>query len=95
MVFSNLCRIFQARNYYSFMTIGDKQMLMNKIRNAYQELTGHLTPVEPVPKVHASRPAANASEFVRTDLQARRQRRLRRLDRNTGHRVNGWVIRTW
>jgi hypothetical protein len=95
MVFSNLCRIFQARIYYSFMTIGDKKMLMNKIRNTYRELTGQLMPVEPVPKVHASRPAANASEFVRTDIQARRQRRLRRLDRSTVHRVNGWAIRTW
>jgi hypothetical protein len=70
-------------------------MLMNRIRNTYRELTGQLMPVEPITKVQASRPAANASKFVSTDTQARRQRRLRRLDRNLGHRVNGWAIRSW
>ena len=95
MLFSYLRHIFQASNYYSFMTKGDKQMLMNKIRNAYRELTGQLMPLEPVTRVNVSRTAANASEFVKTDTQARRQRRLRRLDRSMGHHVDGWAIRSW
>jgi len=77
------------------MTIGDKQMLMKRIRDTYREFTGQFMPVEAITTVAIQPSAANAGSFVRTDMQARRQRRQRRLERGSAHKVSGWTVRTW
>lgn len=70
-------------------------MLIEKIRDAYRELTGDIDRANPIVAVPARRPAANASSFDQSRKQARRLRRQRRLDRSTSHRIGGWAVRTW
>ena len=77
------------------MTKGDKQMLINSIRNAYREITGNIVLAEPVTTIPTHRPAANASNFAKTKLQARRHRRQRRMERAANRSINGWTVRTW
>jgi len=70
-------------------------MLMDRIRNTYREFTGQFVAVEPITTVATVRSAANSSSFVRTEMQARRQRRQRRLERGAAHNISGWAVRTW
>jgi len=70
-------------------------MLIDTIRDVYRELTGRITPVEPLVMVPMHRPAANAGNFTKSNMQARRLRRQRRLERFERRRINGWTVRTW
>ena len=74
-------------------------MLINKIRNTYRGMTGYIEPVAPVTMVPDHRPAANAGNIVKSDMQAemqaRRQRRQRSMARNTLRNVSGWTVQTW
>lgn len=77
------------------MIKGDKQMLIDTLRNAYREMAGRMVPVEPITTVHSHRPAANAGNIAKTDMQARRHRRQRRLERGGYSHVGGWTVRSW
>jgi hypothetical protein len=70
-------------------------MLIDTIRDAYREMTGQIVQAEPITTVHSHRPAANASNIVKTEMQARRHRRQRRLERSGPCNVGGWSVRTW
>jgi len=70
-------------------------MLIDRLRDAYREVTGRMVPAEPVATVPIHQSAANASNFVKTDMQARRQRRQRRMERVGRHNISGWTVRTW
>ena len=70
-------------------------MLIDTLRDAYREMAGRMVPAEPITAVHSHRPAANASNIARTDMQARRHRRQRRLERTGQYTVGGWTVRTW
>ena len=70
-------------------------MLIEKIRDAYRELSGSIEKAETITTVPARRPAANAADFERSGTQARRLRRQRRLGRAEYRRVSGWAVRTW
>lgn len=70
-------------------------MLMNRIRDTYRDIIAQFTAVESVVTVTTKGPAANASEFVSSDMQARRHRRQRRMERAGTHGVSGWTVRTW
>jgi hypothetical protein len=74
---------------------GDKQMLINYIKESYRELTGQVSPAQPVITVRAARPAANADRFEKDETQARRHRRQRRLARMGQNSVSGWTVRAW
>jgi hypothetical protein len=74
---------------------GDKQMLIDYLKESYRELTGQVIAARPVTKVSATRPAANADSFDKAEIQARRHRRHRRLDRMGKGSVNGWTVRAW
>ena len=70
-------------------------MLIDRIRGASRETTGKIALTEPVTTVPSQRPAANASNFAKTEMQARRHRRQRRIERIARRSVNGWTVRTW
>jgi len=70
-------------------------MLMKKIRDTYREITGNIEPVAPVSMVPEYRPASNSGNIVKTDMQARRGRRQRRMERVGVSNVSGWSVRSW
>lgn len=70
-------------------------MLIEKIREVYREFIDPVVTVEPMKAKEVVRPASNASDYSRCEMQARRQRRQRRLGRATQHNLNGWAVRTW
>jgi hypothetical protein len=70
-------------------------MLIDSIRDVYREITGRITPAESIITVPTQRPAANAGNLAKTEMQARRHRRQRRMERSAGHSINGWTVRTW
>ena len=70
-------------------------MLMKRIRDTYREITGYIEPVAPVSMVPRYRPAANAGNIAKSDMQARRGRRQRRMERAGMRNVNGWTVRSW
>ena len=70
-------------------------MLMNRIRDAYREFTGRIAPAAPITRVAIRRPAANAGNIAKVDMQARRHRRQRRIERLALRSANGWTVRTW
>jgi hypothetical protein len=70
-------------------------MLINRIRDAYREFTGRISRATPITTVTVRRPAANAGNLAKSDMQARRHRRQRRLERVGYGRINGWTVRTW
>ena len=70
-------------------------MLIEKIREVYREFIDPVVAIEPMKSNQTSRCASNASDYSHSGMQARRQRRLRRLERSASHRVNGWSVRTW
>ncbi len=70
-------------------------MLIESIRDADREITGDLVPGDPVVTLPSHRAAANAGKFGTSEMQARRHRRQRRLERSGNHSVGGWKVRTW
>jgi len=70
-------------------------MLIDTIRDVYREITGNFVQGESVVTVPTHRVAANASTFANTEMQARRHRRQRRLERAERGGINGWTVRTW
>ena len=70
-------------------------MLITRIRKSYRDLIRHVDPVQPIVTLADIQPAANASNYIQSEMQARRLRRQRRLQR-AGHRSSaGWSVRTW
>ena len=74
---------------------GDKQMLINTIKKSYRDLISRTELVQPIVSVPVTRPAANANGFVQSEMQARRQRRERRMDRVLQQASMGWKVRAW
>jgi hypothetical protein len=74
---------------------GDKQMLINRIKKSYREIVNQVDHIQPIVKVSDIRPAANASSFDLSEMQARRLRRQRRLARASQYVAGGWTVRTW
>lgn len=70
-------------------------MLMNRIRDAYREITGYIEPAAPVTMVPGYRPSANEDSIAQSDMLARRQRRQRRTVQVGLRNINGWAVRTW
>jgi hypothetical protein len=70
-------------------------MLMKNIRNVYREITGRIVPAEPVTSLPIHRPAANADDFVKAEMRARRLRRQSRMERCKSNGIGGWTVRTW
>jgi hypothetical protein len=70
-------------------------MLMNVIKKSYRDLIRHTDPVQPIVTVPSVQPAANASGYSQSEMQARRQRRERRMDRVGQHSSSGWKVRAW
>lgn len=70
-------------------------MLMNTIRRSYRDLVRHTSPVQPIVTVPGTRPAANASNFSEAEIQERRLRRQRRMNRSSLHSSSGWKVRAW
>jgi hypothetical protein len=70
-------------------------MLMKKIRDTYREITGYIEPVAPITMVPRHRTAANAGNIAKSDMQARRDRRQRRMERVGISNVSGWTVRSW
>ena len=70
-------------------------MLMKRMRDTYREITGHIEPVAPITMVPRHRPAANADNIANSDMQARRGRRQRRMERVGMPNVSGWSVRSW
>ena len=58
-------------------------------------MTSHVESVQPVVTVPVIRLAANAGSFENSEMQARRHRRQRRLERMGQHSINGWKVRAW
>ena len=70
-------------------------MLINSVRKIYREVTGKMERVQPVVRMPENGPAANARRYGDGEMQNRRLRRQRRLQR-TEHRANhGWNVSTW
>jgi hypothetical protein len=70
-------------------------MLIDSIKKTYREMTSHVESVQPVVTVPVIRLAANAGSFENSEMQARRHRRQRRLERMGQHSINGWKVRAW
>jgi hypothetical protein len=74
---------------------GEKEMLIEKIRDVYREYINPVVSAEAITTIEAKRPAANAFQFETRDMQARRHRRQRRLNRSVANRIDGWAVRSW
>ncbi len=70
-------------------------MLINKIGKSYRDLIRHVDPIEVIGTVTDIQPAANASNYSQSEVQARRLRRQRRQDRSGQGSRLGWSVRTW
>ena len=70
-------------------------MLMNTIKKSYRDLIGQTDPIQPIVTVPGTRPAANASNFSQAEIQARRLRRQRRMERSSLSSNSGWKVRAW
>lgn len=70
-------------------------MLMNRLRSTVRGITGYIEPTAPVTMVPGQRSAANASSITISDMQARRQRRQRRIGQAGLRNVGGWSVRSW
>ena len=79
----------------SKIRIGDKQMLINRIRKSYRNLVHHVDPVQAIITLDNTQPAANASNYSQSEMQARRLRRQRRQERAGQRSSLGWSVRTW
>jgi hypothetical protein len=74
---------------------GDKQMLTENTSGLNQELVRHPAAGQAVGRLPANQEAANASHWARAEMQGRRQRRQRRMERANLQRVSAWTVRTW
>jgi len=70
-------------------------MLIERIKEAYSDFTSYFEPVGPITTVPTQRPAANTGTFSNTEMQARRHRRQRRMDRMGSRNSSGWAVRAW
>ena len=70
-------------------------MLIERILDGYRKPTGDIVTTSPLVTLPARRPAANADDFGRSAMQARRGRRQRRLARSASNRLGGWAVRSW
>jgi hypothetical protein len=70
-------------------------MLINTIKKSYRELVSQVDPIQAIVTVSDIQPAANASNFSQSEVQARRLRRQNRLERGGQHGSFGWRLRTW
>ncbi|MBT8064225.1 MAG: hypothetical protein HKP03_06730 [Xanthomonadales bacterium] len=70
-------------------------MLIDNIMKSYRDFTGRVELAQPVVTVPAILPAANAGSLAKAEMQARRLRRQRRMERTGGRGFTGWTVRTW
>jgi hypothetical protein len=70
-------------------------MLINRLKRSYREVLSQVEPVQAIVTVPVIRPAANANNFSQSEMQARRQRRERRLARASQYVSGGWTMRAW
>ena len=70
-------------------------MLIERMRDVYREYVNPVVKAEEVKISRASRTAANANRFEHNEMQARRQRRQRRIGRAAGNNIHGWAVRSW
>lgn len=70
-------------------------MLIKSVQKVYRERFGQLRPERPVSAVGPRRSAANSDDFGNGEMQQRRFRRQRRLNRTTPYINHGWSLRTW
>lgn len=70
-------------------------MLIDRTKDSYLEPIGQPVEAQPVVTVSPGQPAANAEQFGKSAMQARRQRRQRRLERSGNHTISGWTVRAW
>ena len=75
--------------------IGDKQMLISRIKKSYREVINQVDNIQPIVELTDIRPAANSNSFSQSEMQARRQRRERRMERSKQHTNVGWTARAW
>lgn len=71
-------------------------MLTKSILDTIQDAAGLATfvPAVPAAEVIASK-AANASSYDRHAAMVRRNRRMRRAERNAARSNSGWTVRMW
>jgi hypothetical protein len=71
-------------------------MLTKSVLNTLQEVAGLATFSKPVPsnQLPVSK-AANANRFDPHAALVRRNRRMRRAERNTPRSMGGWTVRMW
>lgn len=70
-------------------------MLIERIRDAYRDLINPVVTDETFTTVEAKRPAANESSYAFDEMQARRHRRQRRINRAAANRISGWAVSSW
>ena len=70
-------------------------MLIEMIRDVYREYINPVVTAEAITTITANRPAANENCLEHDEMQARRHRRQRRLNRAVANRIEGWAVRTW
>lgn len=70
-------------------------MLIERFLDGYRKPNGDIDHAAPLVTIPARRPAANAGDFKRSAMQARRFRRQRRLARSAATRTGGWAVTTW
>jgi len=70
-------------------------MLMNRIMKSYRNFVSPTGSVMPIVAATGIRKAANTSSFGQTEMQARRQRRVRRMDYVTQRGSIGWRVSAW
>ena len=70
-------------------------MLINTIKKSYREMLRHADTIQPIVKVANTHAAANSSNFSPSEVQNRRLRRQRRMDRHGQGGSIGWSVRTW
>ena len=68
-------------------------MLINMIKKSYKEHISQIDPIQTIVAVPDIQPAANAGSFDQSEMQARRQRRERRMERARQHGNVGWTVR--
>lgn len=70
-------------------------MLIEKIREVYRDYINPVVTAEAITTIPANRPAANERLFEDEEMQARRHRRQRRMNRAMANRIDGWAVRSW
>ena len=70
-------------------------MLIEKIRDVYRDYINPVVSAEAITTLKPKRSAANECQFATSEMQTRRHRRQRRLNRAVANRINGWAVRSW